>query len=270
MSGLGFFASWCPVLAVVMVGWAGGVQGSRDLNKAQLRLVADRLKLDECRSLVESLRSTDYVLDHTPDGGVQGSRDLNKAQLRLVADRLKLDECRSLVESLRSTDYVLDHTPDGHAEASLLSCYRLLELWNRQRPVNSTFHQLLIRLQELGHRDLADDLSQAVYGDKVLAVKKDFLSDPFRRRSKLVKQSSSSPDSVDSRGRRPRPGVALETVTVVLAICLTVVIGTFICHRLTGRCAITVPPRQQRGRRFRTVRAEILQESAVQLLTEAI
>ncbi|XP_077544802.1 uncharacterized protein LOC144157971 [Haemaphysalis longicornis] len=238
MSGLGFFASWCPVLAVVtalMVGWAGGVQGSRDLNKAQLRLVADRLKLDECRSLVESLRSTDYVLDHTPD---------------------------------------------GHAEASLLSCYRLLELWNRQRPVNSTFHQLLIRLQELGHRDLADDLSQAVYGDKVLAVKKDFLSDPFsnlsppavdlRRRSKLVKQSSSSPDSVDSRGRRPRPGVALETVTVVLAICLTVVIGTFICHRLTGRCAITVPPRQQRGRRFRTVRAEILQESAVQLLTEAI
>ncbi|KAH6922807.1 hypothetical protein HPB50_019312 [Hyalomma asiaticum] len=114
---------------------------------------------------------------------LSGAADLNSAQLRLIADRLKLDQCRSLVESLRTSedDYALDHTPDGHAESHALSCYRLLELWNRQRPANSTFHTLLVRLQELGHRDLADDLSRAVYGEKVLAVKASFLSDPFRR-----------------------------------------------------------------------------------------
>ncbi|XP_075526795.1 uncharacterized protein LOC142558548 [Dermacentor variabilis] len=122
------------------------------------------------------------VLLHAWPVALDGATDLNQAQLRLVADRLKLDQCRSLVESLRSSeDYALDHTPDGHAESHALSCYRLLELWNRQRPANSTFHALLVRLQELGHRDLADDLARVVYGEKVLAVKANFLSDPFRR-----------------------------------------------------------------------------------------
>ncbi|KAH8030053.1 hypothetical protein HPB51_006485 [Rhipicephalus microplus] len=114
--------------------------------------------------------------------GLEGTNDLNRAQLRLVADRLKLDQCRSLVESMSSSeDYALDATPDGHAQSHALSCYRLLELWNRRRPANSTFHSLLVQLQELGLRDLADELSRVVYGEKVLAVRKDFLSDPFRR-----------------------------------------------------------------------------------------
>ncbi|XP_050030997.1 uncharacterized protein [Dermacentor andersoni] len=211
------------------------------------------------------------VLLHAWPVALDGATDLNQAQLRLVADRLKLDQCRSLVESLRSSeDYALDHTPDGHAESHALSCYRLLELWNRQRPTNSTFHALLVRLQELGHRDLADDLARVVYGEKVLAVKANFLSDPFRKlspheslrsRSELVKGSSDQPTSDEDH---PQGGV-VELVSLALALALIVLLGTFICNRLTRRCTVKVPQRSRR-----VLRGDRLdsQESTFQLLPE--
>ncbi|KAH7974484.1 hypothetical protein HPB49_015900 [Dermacentor silvarum] len=213
------------------------------------------------------------ALLHAWPVALDGATDLNHAQLRLVADRLKLDQCRSLVESLRSSeDYALDHTPDGHAESHALSCYRLLELWNRQRPANSTFHALLVRLQELGHRDLADDLSRVVYGEKVLAVKANFLSDPFRTlsphqdlrsRSELVKGSL---DRSTGDEDQPQGGI-VELVSIALALALIMLLGTFICNRLTRRCTIKIP---QRSRRI--LRGDQLdsQESTFQLLPENV
>ncbi|KAL1441074.1 hypothetical protein MTO96_008822 [Rhipicephalus appendiculatus] len=202
--------------------------------------------------------------------GLSGANDLNRAQLRLVADRLKLDQCRSLVASLSSSeDYALDHTPD---ESHALSCYRLLELWNRQRPANSTFHSLLVRLQELGHRDLADDLSSVVYGEKVLAVKKDFLSDPklsphqdLRSRSELVK---GSPDEDRPSGDEDHTQVsAVELVTLALSMSLIMLLGTFICNQLTGRCTIKMPPRNRHVLRGGPLDS---QESTFQLLQENV
>ncbi|XP_077497230.1 uncharacterized protein LOC144107881 [Amblyomma americanum] len=209
--------------------------------------------------------------------GDAAAPDLNAAQLRLVADRLKLDQCRSLVESLRSSeDYALDHTPDGHSESSALSCYRLLDLWNRRRPANSTFHQLLVRLQELGHRDLADDLARVVYGEKVLAVKTNFLSDPFRKlsphqdlraRSELV-EASSSPDEHTGHGEGDEHGAAtVELVTFALALSLIMLLGMFICNRLTSRCTIKLPPRSLREH---VVRERDSRESTLRLLPEQV
>lgn len=208
--------------------------------------------------------------------GDAAAPDLNAAQLRLVADRLKLDQCRSLVESLRaSEDYALDHTPEGHSESSgALSCYRLLDLWNRQRPANSTFHRLLVRLQELGHRDVADDLARVVYGEKVLAVKANFLSDPFRKlsphedlraRSELVKASSA--DEHPGQGEGDEHGATVELVTFALALSLIMLLGTFICNRLTSRCTIKLPPRSFREH---GVRERDSRESTLRLLPEHV
>lgn len=207
--------------------------------------------------------------------GLEGTNDLNRAQLRLVADRLKLDQCRSLVESMSSSDdYVLDPTPDGHAQSHALSCYRLLELWNRRRPANSTFHSLLVQLQELGLRDLADDLSRVVYGEKVLAVRKDFLSDPFRKlnphqslrsRSELVK---GLPDDDQPRGDEDQLHVsAMELVSIMLAMSLIMLLGTFICNQLTGLCAIKTPQRYHRIIRGGPLDS---QQSTLQLLQENV
>lgn len=150
----------------------------------------------------------------------------------------------------------------------------MLELWNRQRQANSTFHSLLVRLQELGHRDLADDLSRVVYGEKVLAVKADFLSDPFRKlsphqnlrsRSKLVK---GSPDDDRSNSDEDQLHVsAVELVTLALAMSLIMLLGSFICNQLTSRCVIKIP---QRNHRITHSGPLDSQESTFQLLQENV
>ncbi|CAN8001883.1 unnamed protein product [Ixodes hexagonus] len=197
--------------------------------------------------------------------------ELNANQIRMLADRLKLDQCRSLVESLHSDDYDLDHTPDGKAEAQAISCFRLLDLWNRNRPTNSTFHLILVRLQELGHRDLADALSKEVYSEKVLAVKTDFLDDPFkklgpkvdlRKKSKLVRLKDDS--QTDSKPRR-RANL-LELVTFALSMSLIVLLATFICNRLTSRCTIRLPQRTMPARMLGAGSSD----STQQLLLESV
>ncbi|KAG0431833.1 hypothetical protein HPB47_021404 [Ixodes persulcatus] len=179
--------------------------------------------------------------------------ELNTNQIRMVADRLRLDQCRSLVESLHSDDYELDHTPDGKAEAQALSCFRLLDLWNRQRPANSTFHLILVRLQELGHRDLADALSKEVYREQVLAVKRDFLNDPFKKlgpKVDLRKQSELVPmkNDPEAEAKEHQQANMLELVTFALAMSLIMLLATFICNRITSSCTIKLPQRNVASR----------------------
>ncbi|XP_054720854.1 uncharacterized protein LOC129230477 [Uloborus diversus] len=108
--------------------------------------------------------------------------DINPQQLQMVADSLKMNECRKLSESLHQQEFKMDHDPTGNLEPKDVSCLRLLEHWNTHEGKDETFHQLALRLRQLGRKDIADRLSESVSDEKVHEVRETFLDDPFKSR----------------------------------------------------------------------------------------
>ncbi|GIY37708.1 death domain-containing protein [Caerostris darwini] len=91
-----------------------------------------------------------------------------------------MDQCRKLSESLHENGFELHGKPKGDEEPKHVSCFRLLEHWNTHEGKGQTFHQLALRLKQLGHQDVADRLSKSVSSEKVGEVRELFLKDPFK------------------------------------------------------------------------------------------
>ncbi|KAH6922808.1 hypothetical protein HPB50_019313 [Hyalomma asiaticum] len=88
----------------------------------------------------------------------------------------------------------------------------------------------------------------------------------LRSRSELVK---GPPDEDRSGGDDGQShGSTVEFVTLALAVSLIMLLGIFICNRLTSRCTIKIPPPGNR----RVLRGDHLesQESTFQLLHERV
>jgi len=95
---------------------------------------------------------------------------MNLRELQFVSDHLTEMECRKLSEALSMEDYVLDHALTGSREKNV-SCITLLLTWDRSNYGRArSFHRLSLRLSQIGRKDLADKLSQLVYGEKTEEV----------------------------------------------------------------------------------------------------
>ncbi|XP_015928943.2 uncharacterized protein [Parasteatoda tepidariorum] len=108
--------------------------------------------------------------------------DVNEKQLQMVADSLSMDECRKLSESLHQDGYVRDHIPSGKSEPHNVSCLRLLQYWDTHEGKFKSVQLLVIRLKQLGHYDIANQLSASVSHEKVYEVHELFLDDPFKNK----------------------------------------------------------------------------------------
>ncbi|XP_035213065.1 uncharacterized protein LOC118186973 [Stegodyphus dumicola] len=150
----------------------------------------------------------------------------------MVADNLKLDECKKLAESLQEDKFKMDHTPSGHTEPEGVSCIRLLEHWNTHHGKRQSFHQLALRLKQLGKDDLANRLAMSVTDEKVAEVQENFLKDPFK--SKI---HTNSPLLQESR-HVERPPVlvvpdtkwtTLDVLEMVVLILISILLVLFGC-----------------------------------------
>ncbi|GBM50068.1 hypothetical protein AVEN_138847-1 [Araneus ventricosus] len=155
--------------------------------------------------------------------------DINDRQLQMVADSLTLKECRKLSESLHDKAFALHGLPKGDTEPKQVSCLRLLQHWNTHEGKGQTFHQLALRLKQLGHRDIADRLSLSVSDEKVGEVQDLFLKDPFK--SKIHTNSPLLQESphVETLPPSKKPSNALtcfEVAEVVIFVCASLV---FVC-----------------------------------------
>ncbi|XP_064486377.1 uncharacterized protein LOC135398814 [Ornithodoros turicata] len=202
--------------------------------------------------------------------------DLNEGQLRLVADSLTMTHCRRLVEAMRSDDgnSVLLSTPTGENEPKSISCFRLLEHWNNHRGPNSTFQVLLMRLQELGRRDLADALAQKVYGEKALAVQETLLDNPFKKlsppggslhdRSQFMSLKEAL--QLNATSATQERSSTFEVVAFSLSVSLIMLLAVCICDRVTSRCTIKIPRYNAR----RSQSDENFSDSTMHLLPNAV
>jgi len=111
--------------------------------------------------------------------GITCTVDLNVHELQFVSDHLTVSECRKLSESLHMQHYRLEHAVSGEGEANL-PCFDLLQNWNQGEGHDKTFHELALRLKEIGRKDLAQRLSRIVYDEKSMKVRISLLDDPFR------------------------------------------------------------------------------------------
>lgn len=114
--------------------------------------------------------------------------DLNFKELQYIASELTHKECRKLAEALHSTDLFMLHNRNftGSHEPKK-TCMFLLLKYDRKEGKGESFIELDIRLREIGRNDLAEKLSKLVYHEKALALKENFLDDPFK---KLTKKNS--------------------------------------------------------------------------------
>ncbi|CAH1801942.1 unnamed protein product [Owenia fusiformis] len=135
-----------------------------------------------------------------------GTIDLNIHELEMVANHLSIEECRKLSEALHMTHFRLDHPVTGKNEPKM-GCLDLLLHWDSHEGRGKTFHDLAIRLNELGHKDLGDKLSRAVYHEQSFKVHKYFLDDPFKEKihhdSKLLDEDDDD-DAVEVTTKVPQ------------------------------------------------------------------
>ncbi|CAL1282558.1 unnamed protein product [Larinioides sclopetarius] len=120
----------------------------------------------------------------------------------------------------------------GDTEPKQVSCFRLLQHWNTHEGKGQTFHQLAVRLKQLGHRGIADRLSLSVSDEKVGEVQDLFLKDPFK--SKIHTNSPLLQESphVGTPPPSKKPNSSLtcfEVAEVVVFVCASLV---FVCFFL--------------------------------------
>lgn len=111
---------------------------------------------------------------------VKSTMDLNMHEIRYLAGKLSRHECKRLAEALHQNTYALQGTVDGSSEPNVRCLYLLLR-WDLTEGKGKTFHDLALRLRQLGHADLANKLSRTVYHDKAAAINKYFLDNPFKK-----------------------------------------------------------------------------------------
>ena len=105
---------------------------------------------------------------------------MNLSQLQYISDHLTMPECRKLSEALYMDGAGLEYVLTGENELNV-SCITLLLQWDRSdQGRGRTFHVLATRLSQIKRQDLADYLSQAVYGEKASQVSPQSALSSFR------------------------------------------------------------------------------------------
>ncbi|GFY57802.1 death domain-containing protein [Trichonephila inaurata madagascariensis] len=150
-----------------------------------------------------------------------GTFDINDHQLQMVADNLKMDECRKLIEALHQKGFEMTQQPKGDSEPKQVSCLRLLQHWNTHEGKGQTFHQLALRLKQLGHYDIADRLSLSVSDEKVSEVQDLFLKDPFKSKihtNSPLLQESPHVEKLPSKQKIDVPWTTFDCIQVGLFV----------------------------------------------------
>ncbi|KAF8770693.1 hypothetical protein HNY73_018191 [Argiope bruennichi] len=156
--------------------------------------------------------------------------DINDRQLQMVADSLTMKECRKLSESLHEKAFALHEIPKGDTEPKQVSCFRLLQHWNTHEGKGRTFHQLAVRLKQLGHHDIANRLSQSVSDEKVGEVQDLFLKDPFKSKigtNSPLLQESPHVQTVPPSKKPNNSWTCYEVAEVVLFFIASVIFLSF-------------------------------------------
>eukprot|EP00918_Siedleckia_nematoides_P091790 GHVU01201522.1.p1 GENE.GHVU01201522.1~~GHVU01201522.1.p1 ORF type:complete len:235 (-),score=22.55 GHVU01201522.1:1234-1938(-) len=185
--------------------------------------------------------------------------DMNIHEIQMVADHLTLRECRRLSEALRETTYRLSHRVTGEKEAHV-PCLGLLLQWDQHRGRNMTFHEMFLRLREIGRPDLAQKLSRTVNHELSENAKRNFLGkDMLDEEDKLEeeKEEDTTASSEDEDFPHVRKHSSKETKSEekpstewtwkhTLAVTLTsagltgICLVTILCY-LPGRCRCDTP-----------------------------
>ena len=93
---------------------------------------------------------------------------ISKHQLQYVADQLKEHECLLLIRSLKKKEAVIPNIkklPPTPGEDKSESCHKKLMHWNKSKTGKKRPELLNKRLKQLGHSQLANDMSQIVGND---------------------------------------------------------------------------------------------------------
>ncbi|KAK6192217.1 hypothetical protein SNE40_003726 [Patella caerulea] len=169
---------------------------------------------------------------------VYSTVDLNIHELQYVADHLTLKECIKLESALQQKNFQLDvqdpnlyRKPKKGTEKT--PCIVRLLKWDRGIARKNTFHNLAIRLKELGFIELSDKLSKTVYHEKAYAIKNNFLKDPFK---KLIPTKSSlleEPKDRRTEDIEPAP-TGDPPSTVHMTVWITIASVSFVCMILVG------------------------------------
>lgn len=126
----------------------------------------------------------------------------------------------------------------GTAEPKGVSCLRLLEHWNTHEGKRQSFHQLALRLRQLGKKDVADRLAKSVSSEKIAEVQESFLSDPFKSRihtNSPLLQESPHVETPEPKSEEVQHWSAFETIVCVF-IMLTGVLLLFILCMCLLKC----------------------------------
>lgn len=106
----------------------------------------------------------------------------------------------------------------GTGEPKGISCLRLLEHWNTHEGKRQSFHQLALRLRQLGKKDVADRLAKSVSNEKIAEVQESFLSDPFKSRihtNSPLLQESPHVETPIPKPKEKQIWTAFETIVAV-------------------------------------------------------
>ena len=109
--------------------------------------------------------------------------DMNIHEIQFVADHLTRDECRNLIAALHEKTFQLDRQKLDALKLRVhkSSCFELLLEYDRGIGRHKTFQDLALRLREIGKSNLADKLSKTIFHEEAMAIKKNFLDDPFKK-----------------------------------------------------------------------------------------
>lgn len=126
----------------------------------------------------------------------------------------------------------------GTAEPKGVSCLRLLEHWNTHEGKRQSFHQLALRLRQLGKKDVADRLAKSVSSEKIAEVQESFLSDPFKSRihtNSPLLQESPHVETPEPEPKEVQHWTAFETIVSVF-LSLTGAVVLFIIGMSVLKC----------------------------------
>lgn len=156
--------------------------------------------------------------------------DLNIHQIQFVADHLSEKECNQLLKLLNERLQREKKIGKSDGKVGKGSCLDRLKAWNIRDGQSHTFYILAADLKRIGRPRLSSKLSKIVFGVKADAVKRTFLSDPFKAMihtgSPLLEESSPAPRPEPEEVKEPkwRSSHTLSVISISMAVILNIVI----------------------------------------------
>ncbi|GAB1602703.1 uncharacterized protein LOC106879591, partial [Argonauta hians] len=119
------------------------------------------------------------VIEHS-----NGIIDMNIYELQYVSDHLTSEECKYLVSALQRNTWKLPKNRIKKPESSsepFIPCLVLLLSYDQNKGKHKTFHELALRLHQIGKKDLAQKLSKMIFHKKAEDIKTNYLDNSFRK-----------------------------------------------------------------------------------------